>query len=62
MRRIVTWRAPLVLAVVATTGCATKDRVNDKLGKKQAQMDERFLNVDGRVGAEEGRSCRRTTT
>jgi len=54
MRRIVTWSAPLVLAVVAMTGCATKDWVNDNLGKKQAQMDERFLKVDGRVGAVEG--------
>jgi len=53
MRRIVTWSAPLVLVVVATTGCATKDWVNDKLGKKQAQMDERFTKVDGRVGAVE---------
>jgi outer membrane protein OmpA-like peptidoglycan-associated protein len=49
MRRIVTWSAPLVLAAVATTGCATKDWVNDKLGKRQAQMDERFAQVDGAV-------------
>ena len=54
MRRIVTWSAPLALAVVATTGCATKDWVNDKLGKRQAQMDERFMRVDGRVGAVQG--------
>ena len=49
MRRIVTWSAPLVLVVVATTGCATKDWVNDKFGKKQAQMDERLARVDGAV-------------
>ncbi|HZF04337.1 MAG TPA: OmpA family protein [Patescibacteria group bacterium] len=49
MRRIVTWSAPLVLVVVATTGCATKDWVNDKLGKRQAQMDDRLARVDGAV-------------
>src|SRR5437867_12785438 len=46
MRRIVTWSAPLVLVAVATAGCATKDWVNEKLGKRQAQMDERFAQVD----------------
>ncbi len=54
MRRFVTWSAPLVLAVVATTGCATRDWVNEKLGKKQARMDERFTQVDGRFGTVEG--------
>jgi outer membrane protein OmpA-like peptidoglycan-associated protein len=54
MRRIVTWTAPLVLAVVATTGCATKDWVNEKLGKKSAEVDTRFTQVDGRVGSVEG--------
>jgi len=49
MRRIVTWSAPLVLVVVATTGCATKDWVNDKLGKRQAEMDDRLARVDGAV-------------
>ena len=49
MRRIVTWSAPLMLVAIATTGCATKDWVNDKLGKKQAHMDERFARVDGAV-------------
>ena len=49
MRRIVTWGVPLVLAAAATTGCATKGWVNDMLGKKQAQMDERFALVDGSV-------------
>src|SRR5438552_9233575 len=46
MRRLVTWSAPLVLVAVATAGCATKDWVNEKLGKRQAQMDERFAQVD----------------
>src|SRR3989442_5450568 len=46
MRRIVTWSAPLVLVAVAVTGCATKDWGNDKLGKRQGQMDERFMQVD----------------
>src|SRR6059036_1405670 len=46
MRRIVTWSAPLVLVAVATAGCATKDWVNDKLGKRQAEMDDRFARVD----------------
>lgn len=54
MRRFVTWSVPLVLAVVATTGCATKNWVNEVLGKKQAQMDERFTKVDERVGTVEG--------
>ncbi|HEV8584151.1 MAG TPA: OmpA family protein [Methylomirabilota bacterium] len=47
MRRIVMWSAALAFAMIATTGCATKDWVNDKLGKKQAQMDQRFGQVDG---------------
>jgi outer membrane protein OmpA-like peptidoglycan-associated protein len=49
MRRIMTWSAPLVLVAVAATGCATKDWVNDMLGKRQAHMDERFARVDGAV-------------
>ena len=49
MRRIVTWSVPLVLAAAATAGCATKGWVNDMLGQKQAQMDDRFARVDGSV-------------
>jgi outer membrane protein OmpA-like peptidoglycan-associated protein len=50
MRRIVTWSAPLVLAAVASTGCvATKDWVNETLGKKQVQIDQRFAGVEGSV-------------
>jgi outer membrane protein OmpA-like peptidoglycan-associated protein len=55
MRRIVTWSAPLVLAAVATTGCvATKDWVNETLGKRQTQIDQRFTTVDGRIVGVEG--------
>lgn len=54
MRRLATWGAPLVLVVLATTGCATKDWVNEKLGKKSAEIDERFVKVDGRFGTVEG--------
>jgi outer membrane protein OmpA-like peptidoglycan-associated protein len=50
MRRMVIWSAPLVLAALATTGCvATRDWVNDNLGKRQVQIDERFTRVDGAV-------------
>jgi outer membrane protein OmpA-like peptidoglycan-associated protein len=50
MRRIVIWSAPLVLAALATTGCiATRDWVNDNLGKRQVQIDDRFTRVDGAV-------------
>lgn len=49
MRGFVLWTAPLALAVVATTGCATKGWVNETLGKKQAEIDDRFTKVDGAV-------------
>jgi len=55
MRRVVTWSVPLVVAAVATTGCvATKAWVNETLGKKQTQIDQRFAGVDGRIGGVEG--------
>ena len=50
MRRIIIWTAPLVLAALASAGCiATRDWVNDNLGKRQTQIDDRFTRVDGSV-------------
>ena len=41
MRRLVIWSAPLVLVALATTGCiATRDWVNENLGKRQVQIDD----------------------
>jgi outer membrane protein OmpA-like peptidoglycan-associated protein len=54
MRRFAMWSAPLVLVMLAMTGCATKDWVSEKLGKRQAEMDDRFTKVDGRIGVVEG--------
>jgi len=46
----VIWSAPLVLVALATTGCiATRDWVNENLGKRQVQIDDRFSRVDGAV-------------
>ena len=50
MRRLMIWSAPLVLAALATTGCiATRDWVNENLGRRQVQIDDRFSSVDGAV-------------
>ena len=50
MRRIIIWSAPVVLAALASAGCiATRDWVNDNLGKRQVQIDDRFTRVDGQV-------------
>jgi len=50
MRRIVTLSAPLVLAALASAGCiATRDWVNENLGKRQAQIDDRFSRTETSV-------------
>ena len=50
MRRIVTLSAPLVLAALASAGCiATRDWVNENLGKRQAQIDDRFSRTETTV-------------
>jgi outer membrane protein OmpA-like peptidoglycan-associated protein len=50
MRRIVTWSAPLVLAALASAGCiATRDWVNENLGKRQVAIDDRFSRTETTV-------------
>ena len=50
MRRIVTWSTPLVLVALASAGCiATRDWVNDNLGKRQGQIDDRFARTETTV-------------
>jgi outer membrane protein OmpA-like peptidoglycan-associated protein len=50
MRRIVTWTAPLLLAALVFTGCiATRDWVNENMGKRQVQIDDRFSRTEGTV-------------
>jgi outer membrane protein OmpA-like peptidoglycan-associated protein len=41
---------PALLLLVA--GCATKDWVRGYLGPKEAEIDQRFIQVEGRVGEE----------
>jgi len=50
MRRIVTWSAPLVLAALASAGCiATRGWVEENLGKRQGQIDDRFTRTETTV-------------
>ena len=50
MRRIVTWSMPLVLVALASAGCiATRDWVNENLGKRQGQIDDRFARTETTV-------------
>src|SRR5919198_3715998 len=50
MRRIVIWSTPLVLVALASAGCiATRDWVNDNLGKRQGQIDDRFARTETTV-------------
>src|SRR5205085_5820832 len=50
MRRIVTWSMPLVLVALVSAGCiATRDWVNDNLGKRQGQIDDRFARTETTV-------------
>jgi outer membrane protein OmpA-like peptidoglycan-associated protein len=45
MRSRWTW-ALLIVAGLATSGCATKGWVNELMGKKDAQVDQRFARTD----------------
>lgn len=47
--------------VAVTSGCATRDWVRQALGKRDAEVDQRFVAVDQRVGEETGRIDRRLT-
>jgi len=50
MRRIVILSVPLVIAALVSTGCiATRKWVDENLGKRQVQIDDRFSRVDGAV-------------
>jgi outer membrane protein OmpA-like peptidoglycan-associated protein len=52
------WRWTLVIVVgLVASGCATKGWVNDLIGKKDAQIDQRFARTDAAV-AEVGDSAR----
>lgn len=51
----------LVTAVVATAGCATKGWVNDLVGKKEAQIDQRFARTETAL-AEVGDGARTART
>jgi outer membrane protein OmpA-like peptidoglycan-associated protein len=51
MRRMVTL-AVILAATALVSGCATKGWVQELMTKKQAQIDERFVGVEGRVSAE----------
>jgi len=50
MRRIVILSVPLVIAALVSTGCiATRKWVDENLGRRQVQIDDRFSRVDGAV-------------
>lgn len=49
MRHFVTGTALLAAAVLAASGCATKSWVNELVGKKEAQFDERVMKAEGRL-------------
>ena len=61
MSRLVTLGVILPALLLTVSGCATKDWVNELLGKKEAQIDNRFRAVDAAVGeASEGARQART--
>lgn len=45
----------LAVAVLAATGCATRDWVRETLGTKEAQINRRVADVEGSVGEERAR-------
>jgi len=50
MRRIVILSVPLVIAALVSTGCiATRKWVDENLGRRQVQIDDRFSRVDTSV-------------
>ncbi len=50
MGRLVSLGVILPALLLTVSGCATKDWVNELLGKKEAQIDNRFRTVDAAVG------------
>ncbi|MGH7353963.1 MAG: OmpA family protein [Candidatus Rokuibacteriota bacterium] len=50
MSRLVSLGVILPALLLTVSGCATKDWVNELLGKKEAQIDNRFRAVDAAVG------------
>ena len=61
MSRLVSLGIILPALLLTVSGCATKDWVNELLGKKEAQIDNRFRTVDAAVG-EAGESARQAGT
>ena len=61
MSRLVSLGIILPALLLTVSGCATKDWVNELLGKKEAQIDNRFRAVDTAVG-EVGDSARQAGT
>src|SRR2546429_5763373 len=49
MRPHWTFTILLPVAVLASAGCATRDWVRDLVGKKDAEIDQRFVGVEKRV-------------
>jgi outer membrane protein OmpA-like peptidoglycan-associated protein len=45
----------VAVAVLAATGCATRDWVRETLGTKEAEMNRRVADVEGAVGMERAR-------
>jgi outer membrane protein OmpA-like peptidoglycan-associated protein len=45
----------VAVAVLAATGCATRDWVRETLGTKEAEINRRVANVEGSVGEERAR-------
>jgi len=45
----------VAIAVLAVTGCATRDWVRETLGSKETQINRRVADVEGSVGEERGR-------
>lgn len=57
MSRLVSLGVILPALLLTVSGCATKDWVNELLGKKEVQIDDRFRAVDAAVG-EAGENAR----
>jgi outer membrane protein OmpA-like peptidoglycan-associated protein len=50
MQRALTHGVVVTVAAIALSGCATKNWVNEMMGKKELQIGERVGRVDARVG------------
>lgn len=55
MRQHLTCTILLAAAVLATAGCATREWVRELVGKKDAEIDQRFASVEKRVAEDAGR-------